>query len=211
MKQYLYTVEATRLAMLTQPNAEEKKVLPTHSAYVHSMLDNQIAIFVGAAQARDNQHFGIVIFEAEDDTAANAILQNDPAVKHRIMRGCLYPFRMSLWNTTALTLEKGQGHYFYKIRPVRPAMIADGATEIEAKTMGDHFMYLKGLTESGVFAFAGPTLVADNSNFGVGLLCADNLDAAWEIGSNDPAVIKRVMRLDIIPFEVAGYNPAFSS
>jgi uncharacterized protein YciI len=72
-------------------------------------------------------------------------------------------------------------------------------------------MYLKGLTEQAIFAFAGPTLLADNSNFGTGLLRADSLESAWQIGSNDPAVIKRVMRLDIIPFLIASFDSTYKN
>ena len=210
MNQYVYTVEAARLGMLQEANEEEKQILPDHNAYVHQLVDDKIAILAGATIERDRGHFGIVFFQAEDDAAAKAIMENDPAVANRIMRACLYPHRMSLWNADALSLDDGQQHYFYKIRPVRSTMIAEGPTELEGKTMGEHFMYLKGLTESGVLALAGPTLVADNSNFGAGLLRAKSLDAAWKIGSNDPAVISRVMRLDILPFSVADFDESFT-
>lgn len=76
--------------------------------------------------------------------------------------------------------------------------------------MGQHFMYLKGLVEEGIFAYAGPTLNTDNSNFGAGLLRANSLDNAWQIGNNDPAVINRVMRLDIFEFTVFRFNPDFA-
>lgn len=209
MKQYIYTVEASRLGMLDQANEEELQILPEHNAYIEQLVNTGSGVFAGAVSEKNNQHFGMVIFQAEDDAVAKDILHNDPAVESRIMRGCLYPFRLSLWNESALTLADGQSHYFYKIRPVRPEMLSEGPTELEGKIMGEHFMYLKNLTEQGVFAFAGPTLVLDNSNFGTGLLRADSLDKAWDIGSNDPAVINRVMRLDILPFEVAHYQQGF--
>ncbi len=209
MKQYIYTVEASRLAMLNEANEEEKLILPQHYDYIRQLINDGAGVFAGAVSEKNSQHFGIVIFQAEDDTAAKDILHNDPAVKNRIMRGCLYPFRISLWNEKALTLDDGQSHYLYKIRPVRPEMLSEGPTELEGKTMGEHFMYLKDLTEKGIFAFAGPTLVLDNSNFGTGLLRADSLDEAWEIGSNDPAVTNRVMRLDILTFKVAHYQQGF--
>lgn len=211
MNQYIYTVEATRLSMFQEHDALEEEILPQHFAYVHKLVDDKVAILAGALSVMDSQHFGIVFFQAEDDASAKSILHNDPAVKNRVMRGCLYPHRMSLWNKDALTLEEGQEHFFYRIRPVRPEMISEEFTEFEGNTMGEHFMYLKGLTEKGIFALAGPTLVADNSNFGAGLLRADSIEKAWEIGGNDPAVIKRVMRLDIFPFSIAGFDETFST
>lgn len=209
MNQYVYTVEAARLAMFQDRDALEKEILPRHGAYIHKLVDDKVAMLAGALSETDSQHFGIVFFQAENDSSARDILHNDPAVKNRVMRGCLYPHRMSLWNRDALELEDGQQHYFYRIRPVRPEMISE-FTEFESQTMGEHFMYLKALTEKGIFALAGPTLIADNSNFGAGLLRADSIESAWKIGSNDPAVIKRVMRLDIFPFSIAGFDETFS-
>lgn len=204
MNQYIYTVQATRLAMLSDTaTAVENVTLADHAAYIERLVTEGSGIFAGATDLKDSRHFGMVIFQAEDDDSAKAIMANDPAVKERVMRGCLYPFRLSLWNQAAMTLADTQQHYFYKIQPVRPAMIAEGPTEQEGQTMGAHFNYLKQLTDEGIFALAGPTLVTDNSNFGVGLLRADNIEAAWDLSRNDPAVINRVMRLDILPFNVA--------
>lgn len=211
MRQYAYTVEASRLAMLNNPTDEERQILSQHNAYVEQLMNTGVGIFAGSVSEKNSQHFGMVIFQVDDDTAAKSIVQNDPAVKARIMRGCLYPFRISLWNESAMTLAEGQTHYFYKIRPIRPEMLSEGGTDLENNTMGKHFMYLKDLTEKGVFAFAGPTLVLDYSNFGAGVLRADNLDAAWEVARNDPAVINRVMRLDIMPFKVAYFAENFAN
>lgn len=44
----------------------------------------------------DASAFGIVIFEAADETAARAIVGNDPAVKQGVMRAELYPYRIAL-------------------------------------------------------------------------------------------------------------------
>ncbi|MGB7337379.1 MAG: YciI family protein [Phototrophicaceae bacterium] len=209
MNQYVYTLEPAHATMFDTLSAAEQAVLADHTAYRQQLLHDEIAILVGASTIQDQQTIAMIFFEASDDEAANRIMVDDPAVSGRLMRACLYPHRMSLWNAEAFTLVDGQQHYFYKIRPTRPAMIASGATELEGKAMGEHFMYLKDLSEKGIFAFAGPTLVADNSNFGAGLLRADSLDAAWEISQNDPAVINRVMRLDIFPFTVMGYRLNF--
>ena len=211
MKQYAYTVEASRLAMFDNPSQEEQAILSEHDAYIQQLMTSDTGIFVGEVSEKNSHHFGIVIFQAEDDDTAKSILHNDPAARARIMRGCLYPFRISLWNEDAMTLAGRQSHYFYKIRPVRPEMLSEGGTDEENQVMGQHFMYLKDLTEKAIFAFAGPTLVLDYSNFGTGLLCADSLEDAWQIGSNDPAVINRVMRLDILPFSVAYYQQGFNT
>lgn len=45
---------------------------------------------------------GIIIFLAESDDAARAVVENDPAVKHRVMRAELYPYRIALISKTIL-------------------------------------------------------------------------------------------------------------
>jgi len=88
-------------------------------------------------------------------------------------------------------------------------MLSLEPTVMEAETMRKHFHYLKDLTEKGVFALAGPLLVTDYSNFGIGVLRASDHDAAWQIAENDPAVINRVMRLDVQPFSVLRYSGSY--
>lgn len=209
MNQYVYTLEPAHVNLLDNLSADEQTTLAEHRAYTQQLIQDDVVILVGASTNHDPDYIGMVFFEASDDEIAQKIMTDDPVVSGRLMRACLYPHRMSLWNAEALTLADGQEHYFYKIRPIRPTMIASGPTEAEGQAMGAHFMYLKDLTDKGVFAFAGPTLVADNSNFGAGLLRADSLDDAWKISQNDPAVINRVMRLDIFPFTVSAFHQSF--
>ena len=40
--------------------------------------------------------FGLVIFQAEDDSAARAFMANDPAIRAGLMTAELHPFRVSL-------------------------------------------------------------------------------------------------------------------
>lgn len=202
MNQYIYTVQVSRLGMLNNPTEEEKDIAGQHLAYMSSLFDDGIAIFGGALGVRDSRHMGLVIYQAEDDEAAKAVVHNDPAVKARIMRGRWFPFRLSLWNEKSTKLEVGQRHYIYHIQTVRPEMLMEKSTEFESQIMSEHFMYLKDKIDRDIFALAGPILLKDYSNFGLGILRAKSIEEAWELGENDPAVINRVMRLDILPFEI---------
>ena len=38
--------------------------------------------------------FGLVIFKADSEAEARQIMENDPAVKHGVMRATLYPYRV---------------------------------------------------------------------------------------------------------------------
>ena len=40
--------------------------------------------------------FGIAVFEAEDESAARTIMENDPAVRAGLMRAVLYPYKIAL-------------------------------------------------------------------------------------------------------------------
>ena len=202
MNQYLYTVQATRLGMLHHPTEEESRIAAEHNAYMQKLTDEGIGIFGGAMNVHDSRHFGLFIFQAEDDVQARSIIDNDPGVKSRVFRGCLYPYRVALWNADAAGLEAGQQHYLYLIQAVRPAMVIE-STEWEDQIVGEHFMYLKAQTEKGVFCVVGRTLNSDYSTMGIGVLRANNDTEAWHIAEQDPAVINRVMRLDVLPFSIA--------
>jgi uncharacterized protein len=204
MNQYLYTVQATRLGMLHNPTEEEQQIAAEHITYMQKLTDDGIGIFGGTMNVQDSRHFGLFIFQAGDDAQARSIIDTDPAVQSRIFRGCLYSYRVALWNANAAQLEAGQQHYLYLIQAVRPAMVIESeSTEWEDKIVGEHFMYLKAQTEKGVFCVVGRTLNSDYSTMGIGVLRANSEVEAWQIAEQDPAVINRVMRLDVLPFSIA--------
>lgn len=202
LKQYLYTVQVTRLGMLHQPTEEEQRIAQEHTAYMQQLTDAGTGIFGGALHVRDSRHFGMFIFQAEDDAAARQILASDPAVQSRIMRGCLYPYRIALWNPEATQLEAGQQHYLSRKQAVRPEQVIE-PTAWEQARVGEHFRYMQDLTEKGVFCLVGRTQNADYSTFGASILRAGSDAEAWAICENDPAVIHRVMRLEVLPFGIA--------
>lgn len=206
MNQYLYTVQTVRPAMLHNPTDDEVRIGKEHIDYMQNLITEGQGIFAGATTQRDQHHFGVFVYEAEDDAAGKAIVENDPAVKNRIMRAQWYPYRVALWNVDAADLEDGMCHYFYKIQTVRPDMLVDNGTEFEQKTTSDHFMYLKGLTEQGVFCIIGRTMTPDYSSFGLGVLRAHHEEEARELTNNDPVIKNRVMRAELYPFAIAAIN-----
>ena len=88
--------------------------------------------------------------------------------------------------------------FLYKIQPTRPAMLSEGSTEQEATIVGQHFNYLKDLTEKGVLLLAGRTLNTDESSFGIIIFEADSEEAAQTIVADDPAVRQGVMRAEVV-------------
>lgn len=93
--------------------------------------------------------------------------------------------------------------FLYKIQPTRPAMLTEGPTEREAAIVGQHFNYLKDLTEQGIVLLAGRTLNTDPSSFGIIIFEADSEEAAQALVAGDPAVSQGVMRAELFPYRIA--------
>ena len=51
---------------------------------------------MGRTQNNDESIFGIASFEAENESAARAIMENDPAVKNDVVTATLYPYKVAL-------------------------------------------------------------------------------------------------------------------
>jgi uncharacterized protein YciI len=93
--------------------------------------------------------------------------------------------------------------FIYRIRPTRVAMLADGPTAREAEIVGQHFAYLKRLTEAGQVLMAGRTLSTDERSFGVVVFTAASDSLAQQLVDDDPAVRHGVMQAELLPFRVA--------
>jgi uncharacterized protein len=94
-------------------------------------------------------------------------------------------------------------HYLYRIQPTRPAMLTAGPTPEEEALVGEHFAYLKELTERGIVILAGRTLNTDESGFGIVIFNAASDEQADAIVQADPAVRGGVMRATLFPYRVA--------
>ncbi|MBL8063318.1 MAG: hypothetical protein JNK32_09885 [Anaerolineales bacterium] len=97
MNQYLYFLKPTRLGMVAEgPTPEEAETVSRHFAYLTDLTNKGVMILVGRTQNNDESTFGIAIFEAEDEPAARAIMENDPAVAGGVMTAVLYPYSVAL-------------------------------------------------------------------------------------------------------------------
>ena len=97
MSEWLYYLKPTRLEMLTEGSTpEEDEIVSRHFAYLSDLTEKGLMILFGRTQTADESTFGIVIFEAEDESAARAIMENDPAVKNGGMTATLYPYKVAL-------------------------------------------------------------------------------------------------------------------
>lgn len=97
MKQFLYLLKPARLGMVTEgPTPAEAETVSRHFAYLTDLTNKGVMILVGRTQNNDESTLGIVIFEAEDESAARNIMENDPAVKGGVMTAELYPYQIAL-------------------------------------------------------------------------------------------------------------------
>jgi uncharacterized protein YciI len=96
-QQYLYLIQPTRMAMLTDgPTPHEHETVSRHFDYLKTLVERGIVILAGRTLNTDESSFGIVIFEAESEEEARAIMINDPAVQAGVMRAKLFPYRIAL-------------------------------------------------------------------------------------------------------------------
>ena len=93
--------------------------------------------------------------------------------------------------------------YIYKIQPVRPDMLSQGATEDEARITAEHFAYLQRLLEDGTLMLAGRTLTSDYSSFGIAIFDARDDEHMRQLTAADPGVAQKLFRAEWHPFRIA--------
>ena len=97
MSEWLYYLRPARLGMVTEGSTpEEAEIVGHHFNYLKDLTEKGVMILMGRTQNNDESTFGIAIFEAEDEAAARAIMENDPAVKNGVMTATLYPYKVAL-------------------------------------------------------------------------------------------------------------------
>jgi len=82
--------------MLTNgPTDEEASIISAHFQYLTSLTRQGTMLVFGRTQNNDASTFGLCIFRANSDSEANAVVDNDPAVRGRVMRAKLYPYKVA--------------------------------------------------------------------------------------------------------------------
>lgn len=93
MPDYIYLIHPFRHELAFNPTVEEGKILDEHFTYLQqAAADGTVAL---AGPSLDGI-FGIVIFHADDETAAERFMYNDPAVKGGLMVAELHPFHVAV-------------------------------------------------------------------------------------------------------------------
>jgi len=93
MKEYIYIIHPLRHGFFDDPTPEENVIMDRHFAYLHQAAQAGTVLLAGPCL---DDTFGLVVFRAEDDAAANAFMFNDPSVKADVMMAELHPMRLSV-------------------------------------------------------------------------------------------------------------------
>jgi uncharacterized protein YciI len=78
------------------PTPEEDAIIGKHFTYLEQLTKGGVILLAGRTLNKDYSNFGTIIFRSSSEQAARQIMESDPAVKHRIMRAELYPYRIAL-------------------------------------------------------------------------------------------------------------------
>jgi uncharacterized protein len=95
-RQFIYFLRPKRLEMLTKgPTAEEARVQTEHGNYLEGLAARGVVMLAGRTINNDETTVGIVIVNAPDEAAAQAVMENDPFVKSSLMSAAFFPFRVA--------------------------------------------------------------------------------------------------------------------
>jgi uncharacterized protein YciI len=93
MREYLYLIHPYRHGFFDAPTVEEEAIMDEHYAYLKRSAEGGAVVLAGPCT---DDTFGLVVFKAEDDKAANTFMFADPSVKKNVMVAELHPMRISI-------------------------------------------------------------------------------------------------------------------
>jgi uncharacterized protein YciI len=96
MPEYLYLLHPYRHGFFEQPLPEEAAIMDEHFAYLQQAAARGQVLLAGPCL---DDTFGLVVFRAASEEAAQAFMFDDPAVSKNVMAAELHPLRISLWGS----------------------------------------------------------------------------------------------------------------
>lgn len=94
MRTYIYQIKPVRPDFPAAMTESESAVLGRHFEYLQDLLAKGRLVMAGPCE---DAAFGIAVYYAEDDSAAAAVLANDPVIIEGVMTGEWHPYRISLF------------------------------------------------------------------------------------------------------------------
>lgn len=97
MKHYLYQLKLIdRLRSESGWTAEDNATVGRHFQHLKALTEAGVVLLAGKTDREMADGFGIVLFAAENETAAEAIMLSDPAIVGGIMTGVLFNYKIGL-------------------------------------------------------------------------------------------------------------------
>jgi uncharacterized protein len=96
-KEFIYVLKLIeKLTKEENWTEKENNIVEEHFKYLKELLNQGSLILAGKTEGLDENTFGIVIIKAYTENKAKEIMENDPAVKEKIMKACIYPYKIAL-------------------------------------------------------------------------------------------------------------------
>ena len=97
MTEWIYFLHPPRENFVSTITEDEAALMSgPHSGYITDLLAKGTLVLAGPSIGSDGGlDDGIAIFEADDEAAARAIMEADPAIASGLMRGELRPMRVA--------------------------------------------------------------------------------------------------------------------
>lgn len=93
MADYIYLIHPLRHEFFENPTPHEEAAMEAHFEYLKQATSQGIVLLAGPCL---DQTFGVVVFSAESEAAAQAFMLDDPSVKSNVMMAELHPLKVSL-------------------------------------------------------------------------------------------------------------------
>jgi len=93
MPEYIYIIHPFRHGFFESPTPQEAIILEEHFQYLQSAAKAGTVLLAGPCT---DDTFGLVIFRATNDDAANTFMFNDPSIKQNVMVAELHPMCVSV-------------------------------------------------------------------------------------------------------------------
>jgi uncharacterized protein YciI len=93
MPEYIYLIHPYRHEFYDSPTPEEERVMEAHFEYLKQATEAGVVLLAGPCL---DHTFGLIVFRAANEEAANAFMFADPSVKQNVMAAELHPMRVSL-------------------------------------------------------------------------------------------------------------------
>jgi uncharacterized protein YciI len=93
MAEWLYVLRPPRETFVDDMTEEESAIMRDHFAYLQGLLREGKLVLAGPSL---DPVFGLVVFEAGDESEAARVMAGDPSVSSGLQKAELSPYRVSL-------------------------------------------------------------------------------------------------------------------